>query len=1332
MQYINSKFVILLILIYFKFITLLFSENLNKCNLLAGLSVDFEKIKEEKSIPACTEAINNNPNNFEYWHFLGRSYNKAKQYKKFFMWTKKAADKGYAPSQNNLGLAFELGEGVEQDYKQSYKWYTLSANQGYSDSQYNLGYLYYLGYGVEQDYKEAMKWFKLAAQQKNVGAQFELGTMYYEGEGVEQDYKEAIKWFNLAAEQGDTNAFIYLGLMYENGEGVEPDYKEALKWYQLAAKKENVVGQYNLGIMYYEGKGVEQDYKEAMKWFKLAAEQGDLDATNYIGILYEYGQGVEQDYKEAMKWYRSAADLESKEAQYNLGIMHYEGKGIKKDYKEAMKWLSLAAEQEYAEANNTLAEMYYEGEGVKQDYKQAFKRTKLAADKGNSIAQYNLGHLYYLGNGVEQDYKEAMRWFKLAANQQDAGAQNYIGVMYQNGYGINQDYIQAVQWYKLAANQQHLLAMVNLGAMYHNGLGVEQDYKEALKWYQLAAKEKEPTAQYNIGLLSYLGRGIKKDYKEAFKWYKLSADQGNQYGQYGLAFLYYEGHGVEQNYKKAMKWFKLAGKQGNADAYNYIGILYNNGQGVEQDYKEAMKWYRLAVDKGDDYGKLNIGSLFENGEGVKQDYKEALKWYKLSAADGNQFAQLNIGDLYFYGKELKQDYKEAMRWYELAAQQENIDAQHQIGSLYYDGLGVDQSFIEAYKWFVLAANQNNISSQYKLGEIYYEGEGVEKDYKEAMKWFKLAAQQGDAHAQYQVAHIYLYDYATETEAINWFKKVVENKYSDSELLAICSWDLYILQAYKTSLKANQKAIELGSMLALNNMGEYYEHGGIVEKDLNKAFDYYAKAAGYGELFGYYNLARHHFLGLNKNSNYKQAVRLIENALHIETYEKTEFSKVLEDFKYLLLTKKDIFSNYEESYSYLNELAFEGNVLASLLLADYYSFHENYSMALQWYNIVSMYEQYSENKKNKKYYTAEIARAGITRVSQQISEKEIEVINKEKDKLFDNWLKKALIYYENNKYHEPANKVLSADVNEEYFKKQEFIKEREYKYWDNIDFQDIEQIKLYKVRYPNGEFIEEANLKIKRLSQKPEITNQNKIISWGKYHALIIGNNNYQNLPKLKNAVNDANSVSKLLESKFNFNTTILKDGTRDQILDAIYSLRDISKDDNILIYYSGHGIQDKASETAYWQPVDAKKNRPSSWINEHQIKSELKALKAKHVMVVADSCFSGALLRGVEKVDYEKLSKKELLNKNFKKRIRIAFTSGGEEPVIDGGGGKNSIFTKSFLEVMNELKEPVEGRYVYNKVTEKLILNANQEPQYDPILNAGGERGGDFVFVPKK
>ena len=69
-------------------------------------------------------------------------------------------------------------------------------------AQTNLGLMYDLGEGVAQDDAEAVKWYRKAAEQDSAEAQNNLGTMYVQGQGVAQDEVEAVKWYRKAAEQG--------------------------------------------------------------------------------------------------------------------------------------------------------------------------------------------------------------------------------------------------------------------------------------------------------------------------------------------------------------------------------------------------------------------------------------------------------------------------------------------------------------------------------------------------------------------------------------------------------------------------------------------------------------------------------------------------------------------------------------------------------------------------------------------------------------------------------------------------------------------------------------------------------------------------------------------------------------------------------------------------------------------------------------------------------------------------------------------------------------------------------------------------------------------------
>ena len=50
------------------------------------------------------------------------------------------------------------------------------------------------------------------------------------------------------------------------------------------------------------------------------------------------------------------------------------------------------------------------------------------------------------------------------------------------------------------------------------------------------------------------------------------------------------------------------------------------------------------------------------------------------------------------------------------------------------------------------------------------------------------------------------------------------------------------------------------------------------------------------------------------------------------------------------------------------------------------------------------------------------------------------------------------------------------------------------------------------------------------------------------------------------------------------------------------------------------------------RPVDARLNRRRQWVSNATITDTLKGLEAKHVMVVADSCYSGTLIRGTDQL----------------------------------------------------------------------------------------------------
>ena len=125
-----------------------------------------------------------------------------------------------------------------------------------------------------------------------------------------------------------------------------------------------------------------------------------------------------------------------------------------------------------------------------------------------------------------------------------------------------------------------------------------------------------------------------------------------------------------------------------------------------------------------------------------------------------------------------------------------------------------------------------------------------------------------------------------------------------------------------------------------------------------------------------------------------------------------------------------------------------------------------------------------------------------------------------------------------------------------------------------------------------------------------------------------------------------------------------------------------------------------------------------------QVISQVRAMQAKHVMIVADSCFSGTITRGL-KIEQRTPNWLETI---ARKKSRTALTSGGLEPVLDSGGGKNSIFAQSFLSILRENDRVLEASVLFNKLRPKVMVNSDQTPEYGDIHRAGHD-GGDFLFV---
>lgn len=247
------------------------------------------------------------------------------------------------------------------------------------------------------------------------------------------------------------------------------------------------------------------------------------------------------------------------------------------------------------------------------------------------------------------------------------------------------------------------------------------------------------------------------------------------------------------------------------------------------------------------------------------------------------------------------------------------------------------------------------------------------------------------------------------------------------------------------------------------------------------------------------------------------------------------------------------------------------------------------------------------------------------------------------------------------------------------------------------------------------------------------------LNFGGYYALIIGNDNYAAMSRLKTASSDARAVERVLRERYGFKTRLLLDASRIQILEAISTLQQsLTESDNLVVYYAGHGELDRDSGRGFWLPVDADPADTQNWIANSAITSQIDAMRAKHVLIIADSCYSGTLTRSSVARQLPSMSndqKQRWYKAMTRSKVRTVLSSGGVKPVFDGApGATHSVFARVFLEELESNRDVLEVYRLFFNVQQKVSLaaqqlNVDQTPQYAPIRHSGHE-AGEFLFVP--
>ncbi len=813
------------------------------------------------------------------------------------------------------------------------------------------------------------------------------------------------------------------------------------------------------------------------------------------------------------------------------------------------------------------------------------------------------------------------------------------------------------------------------------------------------------------------------------------------------------------NYATALRIWLPKAKEGDADAQAYVGEIYEKGLGLEPDYAIAINWYLKAAQQGNTRAQLNLGYMHETGLGVRADKTQAMNWYrKASGLAEKQIAYTYTAEtaapvqdtgVRILKAELSTSQNEAKRL------NKQLQKTRQQVLLNQQKLLLSQSELKKSR----LEQKNNANSggsevikskEISIAEQENRNKQLDKKYENQVQALELKLSETEKRAhqladdlsrnkseknssQLQLLNIQAQLAKTEKQLLSFKNTKPQETVQDSQLNQAQKLKLQI-ELEKHQLKSVQK-----QLIAF-------------KQEKNQQLQTIQEL-------------------MTKNNRYKQKIQQLNDKLSSSNVTQTEINQLKNE----LARKKQA---SEQSQRQLNTSQ-----------QQYQLNEDQYRTQEELYN-VKLKNLDSEKKRFETLYAASFkqSQSSQTKIAQLIKEKnqqwdeqqkKINTLTKEKQQLNE-----KLLTTQNQARKESSSEVPVIEIIDPVFVQlrgvptvtlRSVVKQRQItgkvtstagisSLTINDRESPVDQLGLFKQSVAllqtetpvqisavdnrgkkaildfiismgdvkkRAKFAPEASREVQNLKQLQSL-------DFGQYHAIIIANNKYNTLPFLSTPINDGKVIERILRQKYGFKTRVLENATRYQILSLLNEYRSkLTKNDNLLVYYAGHGELDRVNMRGHWLPIDADADNTANWISTVALTDIFNSLAAKHLMVVADSCYSGAMTRSsLARLDTGKSfkEKEQWLKAMLRARSRTILSSGGLKPVLDGGGGDHSVFAKAFIDSLENNEYLLEGQALHRSISTKIVARAadygvEQVPEYAPIRHAGHE-AGEFFFVP--
>ena len=238
-------------------------------------------------------------------------------------------------------------------------------------------------------------------------------------------------------------------------------------------------------------------------------------------------------------------------------------------------------------------------------------------------------------------------------------------------------------------------------------------------------------------------------------------------------------------------------------------------------------------------------------------------------------------------------------------------------------------------------------------------------------------------------------------------------------------------------------------------------------------------------------------------------------------------------------------------------------------------------------------------------------------------------------------------------------------------------------------------------------------------------------------ALIFATNIYDSFSELVNPVIDASTVAEELQTNYFVGTELVVNPTLKEAIEKIreYAKLEYSKNDNLLIFFAGHGIYDEVFKEGYIISRDSKSDdvAKTSYLSHSNLRTMINNIPCNHILLVMDVCFGGTFdpliasrSRAVADM-YNEVTNEEFIQRKKKYKTRLYLTSGGKEYVPDGRPGHHSPFARKFLESLRNYGGN-DGILTINEIIQ-YVEKVEPQPQFGEF--GDNEPGSDFILLVK-